>query len=142
MKKMILLFVAIGFIALGATTMSSSANATANKNVTNAVAQQKYKACIDACNACVSSCKKVEAMCSKEKDGKMADCMRLCKECVVACVASSQLMTLDSGSSKEMCVICANICDKCATECEKFTADDCKKCAMDCRKAAKMCREM
>jgi hypothetical protein len=76
MKKVMLLLVAIGFIAIAATTKSSFANAKAgNANVLN----DKYKACIEACNTCIASCKKVEAMCAKEKDLKMVSAKNYAK---------------------------------------------------------------
>lgn len=142
MKKITLLFLAIGLITMAATTKNTFTSGTVNKNSSFNFMDAKYKACIDACNACVASCKNCESMCTKGKDAKMTRCIQLCKECVVACTASSQLMSMNSESAKEMCAICANICDKCATECEKMTSDHCKTCATDCRKAAKMCREM
>jgi hypothetical protein len=100
----------------------------------------KYKECIDACNACVASCKKCESMCLKEKGAKMNQCIQLCRETIAACTAALQLMTLNSVNSKEICAVAAKICDRCATECEKFSLAHCKDCATLCRKAAKMCR--
>jgi hypothetical protein len=138
MKKIILLFVAIGFIAIAAITTTFSANAAATYGLTDS----KYKACIDACNACVTSCKKVESMCSKEKDVKMAECGKLCKKCVTSCTEAVKLMQSNDPNCKSKCLECAKICEKCATECDKFDMADCKKCATDCRTAAKSCREM
>lgn len=80
-------------------------------------------------------------MCTKENVVKMARCIQLCEESVVACKASIELMKLNSENAKEMCLVRTKICDKCALECEKMDMDHCKKCATDCRKAAKMCRE-
>lgn len=75
-----LLLVAIGFIATVANTKSSSVSG-AN------VLSDKSKACIEACNTCIASCKKVEAMCAMGKNVEMAECAKLCKECVTACKA-------------------------------------------------------
>lgn len=149
MKKIIFLFVAVGFFAITAITKLSLANNVVSKNVTFELNDSKYKACIDACNVCVTSCKSLESMCSKSKDDKMARCMQLCKECVSICTASSQLMSLNSESAKEICAICAKICEKCATECEKCAKEcdksmmkDCTKCATECRNTAKLCKEI
>lgn len=147
MKRTILLFVVIGFIAATAITKLSFANVVASKNVKFELIDSKYKACIDACNVCVTSCKNLESMCSKSKDAKMAHCMQLCKECVTVCTAASQLMSLNSESAKEICVTCAKICEKCAAECDKCAKEcdksmmkDCTKCATDCRNTAKLCK--
>lgn len=142
MKKFTLLFLAIGLIAMAATTKNAVTSGTVNKVSNINFTDSKYKACIDACNACIVSCKKCESMCVKSNDPKMARCIQLCKECVATCTASSQLMGLNSESAKEMCAVCANVCDKCAAECEKMTAAHCKKCATECRKTAKICRAM
>ena len=77
MKKVMLLLVAIGFIATVANTKSSSLS-SAN------VLSDKSKACIEACNTCITSCKKVEAMYAMGKNAEMAECAKLCKECVTA----------------------------------------------------------
>jgi len=142
MKKITLLFIAIGLIAITATTRISKASIIEKNNATFKVIDSKYKAMIEACNNCAASCKKCEIRCTKENAVKMARCIQLCKESAIACKASCELMKLNSENAKEMCLVCANICDKCALECEKMDMEQCKKCAADCRKAAKMCREM
>ena len=142
MKKIILLLLAIGFISMGAAKMSFT-NDRIEKRVGNKLIIQKYKACIDACNECVRDCKKCEAACVKEKDPKLDRCIKLCKETIASCTAASELMSLNSEYVKEMCGLCAKLCDNCAAECEKFTTmEHCKVCATSCRKASKLCKEM
>lgn len=130
-----LLLVAISFIATASTTKLSSVSSAY-------VMSDKNKACIEACNTCIASCKKVEAMYSKDKNTKMAECEKLCKKCVTACTACVKAMKANDPKSKDKCLESAKICEKCATECDKFDNAECKKCAIDCRNAAKLCNEM
>lgn len=129
MKKAILFLAAISFITMSAIT-------------TPIIKNDKYKACIEACNTCISSCKKVEKICEDDKTSKMANCEKLCKECITTCNEAVKMMNENSKSVKSKCLECAEICEKCATECDKFNMKECKKCATDCRNAAKLCREM
>jgi hypothetical protein len=140
MKKIILTFIAISIFTLTAKAKSSFSKGKVD--VITSLNLGKYKACIEACNACIITCKTCETECIKEKNAKMDKCIQLCKECISACTAASQLMTLNSEHSKEMCLVCAKICENCALECEKHNMDHCKKCATNCRKAAKLCKEM
>ena len=134
-----LLLIAIAFIATAATTKLSSLT----KNSTNTTElSDKTKACILACNICVSSCLKVQAMYTKNEKMKMMECNKLCKECVIACTKSVKAMQLNDPKYKEKCLESAKICNKCATECDKFNSAECKNCAIDCRSAAKHCMEM
>jgi len=140
MKTSIFSIIIISFIA---TSFHSSPNIQSNLSFEKKnLSIDKYKACIEACNACILSCKNCEKSCAANKV-KMAKCIQLCQENVAICNAAVQLMTLNSDNAKELCVICAKVCDKCAIECDKYpTMKDCKDCATACRKAAKMCKEM
>jgi hypothetical protein len=140
MKKLILVLAAIGFITMAATTKMSSSIDKAF--VKSELSNEKYKACIAACNEAIEACNKCETKCSKDKDAKMSLCTQLCKDCITACKAANKAMTANSANAKSECTECAKACEKCATECDKYTTDHCKKCATDCRKAAKLCSEM
>jgi hypothetical protein len=136
MKKIILAFAIIGFVTMAATTSSKT---TVNTKLTT---EEKYKACIDACNKCIVSCKKVQGMHSKKDDAQMTKCIELCKACIVDCTAAVKLMKADSPEAKAMCLTCAKTCEACALECDRQNSETAKICATDCRQAAKMCHEM
>lgn len=107
-------------------------------------AYQDYKLCIDACLACASTCNYCASSCTKEEDVKMmAKCIQTDMECAAICYAAAQLMSLGSDKSKEICRLCAEICDQCAAECEKHSHHDhCRECAEACKKCADECRKM
>ena len=124
--------------------MSATTNlslATNKAFLPTAIKTEKYKACIDACNACIVSCKKVEKICA-ERVQKMPESERLAKECRIACTKAVNSMTADSKNAKADCLACAKACEKCAAECDKYKMADFKKCAADCRTAAMHCKEM
>ncbi len=103
----------------------------------------QMKTSIDACNNCAAMCNNCSSMSLKEKDvTAMSRCIQLNMECASICKAASQLMSMESESSKEICKICADICKKCGDECSKHNTDHCKKCAEACYKAADLCKKM
>jgi hypothetical protein len=69
------------------------------------------------CNHCASSC-------TQEEDVKMmAACIQLDMECSAICYAAAQLMSLGSNKAKDVCRICAEICQACANECSKHESE-------------------
>lgn len=136
MRKLILVLSIFGFI-----TILAAVKSYANNKTKNAI-EEKQKACIDACNKCITSCKKVEAMHSKKDDAQMTKCIELCKACIIDCTAAVKLMKADSPKAKAMCLTCVKTCEACAIECDRENSETAKICATDCRQAAKLCKEM
>ena len=63
---------------------------------------QKYQACIDACNDCFEACEFCATLCLREEDVKMmARCIQLCHECSTICSTASQFMSSDSDYVKK-----------------------------------------
>lgn len=105
---------------------------------------EKYQNCIDTCNACADSCEFCATSCLREQDVKMLErCIQLNRECASICYTKSQVMSLDGEHVREICRVCADICDACAQECEKHKQmDHCQRCAEACRICAAECRKM
>ena len=102
-----------------------------------------YKSCIDACLQCAAVCNHCASSCTQEDDIKMmAKCIQLDMECAAICYAAAQLMSMGSEKSKEICSLCADICEKCGAECGKHQTKHCQECADMCRKCAEECRKM
>jgi len=72
----------------------------------------------------------------------MAKCIQLDMECSALCYASAQLMSLGSNKAKDVCTICAELCDQCAKECSQHENEHCKECAQACSQCADECRKM
>ena len=100
-------------------------------------------ACIEACNACAIACNQCAADCLSEDDVKMmARCIALDMDCAAICQLSAAATARGSEHAKEICRLCANICEACAQECEKHKAPHCQSCAKACRVCALACLEM
>lgn len=102
-----------------------------------------YRNCIEACLQCATACNHCAASCTRENHiQQLADCILLDMECADICIATAQLMSMNSHYVKEICKICADVCERCASACEKHQHDHCIACAAACRKCAEACREM
>lgn len=103
----------------------------------------KYKACIEACLQCASACDYCASACLKEEDIKMmATCIQLDMECSALCYTAAKVMSINGTMAKELCRICAEMCEKCGAECGKHKHEHCQHCAEMCKKCADECRKM
>jgi hypothetical protein len=104
---------------------------------------QQMESCIRACNACADACDMCSTACLAEPDVEMmADCIKLDLDCAAICRLAAGFMARGSARAKDVCRVCAAICDACATECAKHQADHCKRCAEACGACANECRRM
>jgi hypothetical protein len=104
---------------------------------------EAWKSCIDSCNACFTACNFCALSCLGEKDVQMlAKCIALDMECAAFCRFSSELMSMESTSAKDICRLCAQICDACGNECAKHEMEHCRQCAEACMRCAKECQAM
>ena len=70
-------------------------------------------------------------------------CIRLDHDCAAICLLAMEAMAGGSEFAKQICKLCAEICNTCAVECEKHShIEHCKKCAEVCRKFAVECSNM
>ena len=136
MKKITLLFVAIGFMTMAATTkLSLSNDETALKSKFK---HEKYKASIHACNLTIATCEKVMDICcaKEESNPEMENCRKLCELCIAECKSTIKIMSSNDETVKSKCLECAKVCEECAAECDKFNIVEFKECAINCREAA------
>ncbi len=97
-------------------------------------------ACILACNTCATDC----GHCFAHMVGKasMNDCPACCVECASICRLCADAIARHSPFAKQLCRLCAEICDWCAKQCGAHEMDHCKLCAESCRLCAEACRKM
>lgn len=106
-------------------------------------AYNEYQNCIDACLKSASLSNFCAAACTREQDiAMLAECIRLNMECAAVCYNAAQLMSMGSHKIKEICSICAYMCEQCASECGKHSHEHCQRCAQACYKCAEECRAM
>jgi hypothetical protein len=63
-------------------------------------------------------------------------------EYAAICYEAAQLMSLGSENAKDVCRICADICEQCGNECGKHQTEHCQECARACKQCANECRNM
>jgi len=106
----------------------------------------RFKECIEACQACASVCNHCAAACLQEKDvTPLARCIRLDIECAIICETAAKIMSLNGHLAEHLCSLCADICSRCAAECEKHAKmgmEHCRECAEACRNCAEICTQM
>jgi len=91
---------------------------------------------MEACNNCYSACLEEEHI------DMMRECIRLDRECADICAFAVKAMQSNSPFVKEICQLCALICQACGDECAKHDHDHCQRCAEACYACAEACRQM
>jgi|SRR5688500_7296053 hypothetical protein len=105
--------------------------------------KEKYQECIDACQACAAACDYCAVECLEEADVQMmTECIRLDLYCADICRTAATFMARGDEYAKEICELCATICDDCAIECRKHEMEHCQACADACEQCAEECRKM
>ncbi len=107
------------------------------------MAHDKYASCIEACVQCAQDCEHCASACLGEQDvAKMAECIRLDRDCAEICWTAAAWMSRNSRFAADLCRLCAEVCEACATECEQHEDQHCQRCAFSCRRCAEECRQM
>lgn len=107
------------------------------------MAHQQFQSCLDACNACADACDHCSTACLKEADVKMmARCVALDIDCAAICRLAAGYMARGSEFEKQVCGLCADVCEACGAECAKHQHAHCQECAQACRRSAEECRRM
>ena len=107
------------------------------------MSQINNSACAEACNACADACDNCTSSCLKEQHvAAMARCIQLTIDCAALCRLAASFAARDSIYAKELCALCASICDACAAECGQHDHDHCQACAAACKRCADECRRM
>jgi len=85
----------------------------------------------------------VNTACLRERNIEtMARCIALDMDCAAICRLVSGFMSRGSEFSRELCRLCADVCQACGEECGKHPMDHCQVCATVCRRCAAECRKM
>lgn len=104
---------------------------------------QDNQSCLDACNACADACDSCATACLREQNIEtMARCIALDMDCAATCRLAAGFMSRGSEFSRELCRLCADVCQACGEECGKHPMDHCQACATLCRRCAAECRKM
>ncbi len=103
----------------------------------------KYQRCIDACNRCAQACDECMVLCLGEPDVlARKNCIITLTDCASLCKMATCSMSRDSQFAKDICKLCATVCEKCAAECGMFRDNHCTDCANECKHCANECNMM
>lgn len=98
--------------------------------------------CIEACSQCHQVCLQTAMNHCLEAGGKHveAEHFRLMLNCAEICQASANFQLSSSPFHRQVCAVCADICEACAASCKKIGGmDECVKACINC---AESCRKM
>ncbi|ASC66202.1 four-helix bundle copper-binding protein [Achromobacter denitrificans] len=103
----------------------------------------QYETCIRECYTCAQACDQCFAACLTEEDAtKMARCVKLDADCSAVCRLAAAYMARSSEFARQICDLCAEVCEECGQECAKFQSSHCQHCASICNDCAQACRAM
>jgi len=125
---------------LAATSLLSTLQAQEHKHGSNSTAKHAKAMmsaihCKMAAEICLSHC--LDEM--GKGDKSMAPCAKSTREVIAACDAFLSFASAESGFTKKLSVVCAEICESCAKECKKHADHHkvCKDCMDSCLACAK-----
>jgi hypothetical protein len=104
---------------------------------------QIEKECLLACNECATACLECAVACLKEDDPKsMVRCIKLDMGCADICRLAGASIARGDDHLKEVCSLCAQVCQTCATECAQHPMKHCQVCAEACQRCSDACTRM
>ena len=104
---------------------------------------QIEKDCLLACQQCTAACLTCASACLKEEDVKaMAHCIALDMACADMTQLAAASIARGDEHLKEVCLLCAQVCESCALECARHAMAHCQQCAEACRRCAAACASM
>jgi hypothetical protein len=102
-----------------------------------------FESCIDSCRNCADECDKLRKDLSP---GRPTDRNPLCRpiaaNCAQFCRTTAGFMERGSTLVKEICGMCAQICDACVLECKHEASEHVPNCIGACRDCANECRRV
>jgi hypothetical protein len=102
----------------------------------------EMQACIQACQDCHDECLKHASLHCLEVGGMHVEPthFRLMLSCAEICQTSANMMLMGSEHHRDVCAVCAQVCEACAASCAKL--EDMESCVQACRRCAESCRQM
>ncbi len=103
---------------------------------------RQEEAAVDAMLACHKTCLGMALThCLNEGgDHVRPQHFRLMMDCAVVCATAAQFIQHKSQFHRQMCALCAEVCETCADDCVKLGGME--ECVTACRACAKVSREM
>lgn len=107
----------------------------------NAGVGGRMRAAVEITNCCHDVCLGTAMnYCLEGGEHAEGEHIRLMLDCAEICRTASTFMLVDSLYHRDVCAVCAEICEDCAAECEHM--DGMHACVRTCRDCAETCRQM
>ena len=105
---------------------------------------QHMQECIKNCWDCRNECQKTLFTHCLSMGGEHVkeEHVKLMSDCIQICQIAADFMTRHSSFHKNICDVCAKICNACAESCAGLKGDEMQQCADICRRCAESCRNM
>lgn len=106
------------------------------------VLSQEMKECIEHCRACELVCLSMATGHCLEKGGRHVepDHLRTMIVCARVCALAAEVMTTNSTLHRQVCAVCADICDACISSCRDL--DEMEECIHACERCKDSCDRM
>ncbi len=103
---------------------------------------EETRVCIETCLECHATCYGMLMTHCIEMGGEHArpQHVRLMMDCAEICLTAANAMSRKSQFHKQICALCAEVCEACADDCAKLQGME--ECVIMCRACAKACSEM
>lgn len=98
--------------------------------------------CIEHCRHCELVCLSMATGHCLEKGGRHVepDHLRTMIVCAQVCGVAADVLTTGSSLHRQMCAVCADVCDACMSSCRDL--DDMELCLEACKRCKDSCEEM
>ncbi|HJV24682.1 MAG TPA: four-helix bundle copper-binding protein [Aromatoleum sp.] len=98
--------------------------------------------CIDNCRSCELVCLGMATGHCLRKGGRHVeeDHLRTMIVCARTCALAAEVLTTGSSLHRQMCAVCADVCDACIASCEDL--DEMELCIEACRRCKDSCEAM
>lgn len=110
--------------------------------ITNKIKNQK---CIEECKSCEQACLEGIKLCLNESEPNVQariECIDTLNKCASISNLASRFISMDAKEAKNICMVCAAICEKAASECHIFEDNICAACEAECKKCANECKKI
>ncbi|HEX3775326.1 MAG TPA: four-helix bundle copper-binding protein [Polyangiaceae bacterium] len=105
--------------------------------------EQEHAGLLIVAARCADACEQCAAACLLEEDvKKMADCIKLDRDCADLCRLVGAFAARGSSFTLLLSSVLADLCKACCSECSKHPMDHCRVCASACRACEAACSDV
>ncbi|WP_332675124.1 four-helix bundle copper-binding protein [Aromatoleum sp.] len=110
--------------------------------MTQVALSQEMLGCIELCRRCHLVCLNMATGHCLEKGGRHVEPehLKTMVVCAEICQTAANVMITGSGPHRQMCAVCADVCDACIASCRDL--DEMEECVFACERCKNSCEAM